>query len=61
MDSATADDIMALVKGMAQSSGITICSTIHSPTVKTFKLFDDLLLLGEVFGPDDFFWPCACR
>ena len=52
---------MALVKGMAQSSGITICSTIHSPTVKTFKLFDDLLLLGEVFGPDDFFWPCACR
>ena len=45
LDSSTSDDIMALVRTFAVTTQTTVCSTIHSPSARTFDLFDDLLLL----------------
>lgn len=46
--------VMLNVKNLA-AKGLTICATIHSPSARTFALFDSLLLLlrGRVtyFGP----------
>jgi len=54
LDSYTANEVMTVVKGL-ESSGVTICATIHSPSQYTFHLFDRLIMLvrGQVvfFGP----------
>jgi len=54
LDSYTANEVMTVVKGL-DSSGVTICATIHSPSQYTFHLFDRLIMLvrGQVvyFGP----------
>jgi len=44
LDSFTASEVMEVVKGLV-SSGITIAATIHSPTPRTFQLFDRVLIL----------------
>lgn len=44
LDSFTASEVMEVVKGLV-SSGITIAATIHSPTPRTFALFDRVLIL----------------
>lgn len=53
---------MMYVKLLARR-GITICSTIHSPTAFTFNLFDRLILLlrGRViyFGENGAYWTCS--
>jgi len=46
LDSFTADEVMRLVKSFARN-GITVCATIHSPSPKTFELFDQLVLLVQ--------------
>mmetsp|Transcript_26363 Transcript_26363/g.74140 ORF Transcript_26363/g.74140 Transcript_26363/m.74140 type:complete len:398 (-) Transcript_26363:707-1900(-) len=46
LDSFTADEVMSFVKSFALS-GMTICATIHSPSPKTFELFDSLGLLVQ--------------
>ncbi|CAG9461881.1 unnamed protein product [Pedinophyceae sp. YPF-701] len=46
LDSYTSDEVMAVVKGLTHS-GVTICSTIHSPSAFTFALFDELIMLGS--------------
>jgi len=46
LDSFTADEVMTVVKDLT-STGVTICSTIHSPSTFTFGLFDDLLMLND--------------
>ncbi len=44
LDSFTASEVMEVVKGLV-TSGITIAATIHSPTPRTFQLFDRVLIL----------------
>ena len=44
LDSFTASEVMEVVKGLV-SSGITIAATIHTPTSRTFQLFDRVLIL----------------
>ncbi len=44
LDSFTANEVMSVVKDLVPS-GVTICATIHSPTARTFALFDSLLML----------------
>lgn len=44
LDSFTASEVMEVVKGLV-TSGITIAATIHSPTPRTFELFDRVLIL----------------
>lgn len=46
LDSYTAYQIMQLVQKLKQT-GITIISTIHSPTNKILNLFDKVIILGE--------------
>eukprot|EP00193_Tetraselmis_chui_P013744 CAMPEP_0177770668 /NCGR_PEP_ID=MMETSP0491_2-20121128/11079_1 /TAXON_ID=63592 /ORGANISM="Tetraselmis chuii, Strain PLY429" /LENGTH=495 /DNA_ID=CAMNT_0019287961 /DNA_START=278 /DNA_END=1761 /DNA_ORIENTATION=+ len=58
LDSFTADEVMTFVKSFARQ-GITVCATIHSPSPKTFELFNTLVLLvhgkmvyfGQNLGP----------
>ena len=40
----TTAQVVEVVKDLARS-GITICSTIHSPTPRCFSLFDHVLIL----------------
>lgn len=42
--------VMQLVKNLTSLEGITICTTIHSPTPRTFQTFDRVLIVqrGEV-------------
>ncbi len=44
LDSFTASEVMEVVKGLI-TDGITIAATIHSPTPRTFDLFDRVLIL----------------
>ena len=44
LDSATSLDVCAILKNLALS-GVTIMTTIHSPTSEAFRFFDNLLLL----------------
>ena len=44
LDSFTASEVMEVVKSLV-TSGITIAATIHSPTPRTFQLFDRVLIL----------------
>jgi len=54
LDSQTSLDMVSILRKLA-SQGVTIMSTIHSPTSEAFRLFDSLLLLvkGQTvyFGP----------
>jgi ATP-binding cassette subfamily G (WHITE) protein 2 len=47
---------MGVVKKLTEETGITVVSTIHSPTPYAFNLFDDIMILlrGRVayFGPN---------
>uniref|UniRef100_A0A7S0ULM3 ABC transporter domain-containing protein n=1 Tax=Polytomella parva TaxID=51329 RepID=A0A7S0ULM3_9CHLO len=56
LDSYTANEVMTAVKHLA-AEGVTICSTIHSPTAYCFGLFDRLAMLvkGSIvyFGKPD--------
>ncbi|KAL9139198.1 ABC transporter [Amphidinium carterae] len=49
LDSATSLDVCQILKNLAKT-GVTIMTTIHSPTTEAFRLFDNLLLLvkGQV-------------
>mmetsp|Transcript_26529 Transcript_26529/g.61927 ORF Transcript_26529/g.61927 Transcript_26529/m.61927 type:complete len:626 (+) Transcript_26529:107-1984(+) len=49
LDSATSLDVCQILKTLA-NNGVTIMTTIHSPTSEAFRLFDNLLLLvkGQV-------------
>ncbi|KAL9139201.1 ABC transporter [Amphidinium carterae] len=44
LDSATSLDVCQILKNLT-STGVTIMTTIHSPTSEAFRLFDNLLLL----------------
>jgi len=44
LDSHTANEVMTVVKNLTQD-GTTICTTIHSPTPYTYRLFDTLMML----------------
>jgi len=44
LDSQTSLDVCTILKNLA-TSGVTIMTTIHSPTSEAFRLFDNLLLL----------------
>ncbi|KAK9803172.1 hypothetical protein WJX72_008884 [[Myrmecia] bisecta] len=44
LDSTTANEVMATVRSLTKT-GITICSTIHSPTQKCLNMFGMVLLL----------------
>ena len=44
LDSFTASEVMEVVKDLV-SSGMTIAATIHTPTSRTFQLFDRILIL----------------
>jgi len=44
LDSATSLDVCTILKNLA-NKGVTIMTTIHSPTTEAFRLFDNLLLL----------------
>ncbi|CAG8596603.1 2175_t:CDS:10, partial [Diversispora eburnea] len=47
LDSATSFDVCKLLKSIAHDQGITVAAVIHSPSEKSFKMFDDLMLLGK--------------
>ncbi|CAG8541839.1 5729_t:CDS:10, partial [Diversispora eburnea] len=47
LDSTTALEVCKLLKKIAKHQGITIAAVIHSPSEKSFKMFDDLMLLGK--------------
>ena len=51
--------VMELLKGIGRTRGLCICCTIHSPTPRTFKLFDRLMLL--VGGNLVYFGPCGMQ
>ncbi|RHZ83218.1 hypothetical protein Glove_99g58 [Diversispora epigaea] len=56
LDSTTALEVCKLLKKIAKHQGITVAAVIHSPSEKSFKMFDDLMLLGKggrvvYFGP----------
>ncbi|RHZ83223.1 hypothetical protein Glove_99g57 [Diversispora epigaea] len=58
LDSTTALEVCKLLKKIAKHQGITVAAVIHSPSEKSFKMFDDLMLLGKggrvvYFGPRD--------
>jgi len=44
LDSHTANEVMTVVKNLTQD-GTTICTTIHSPTPYTYRLFDTMMIL----------------
>jgi len=44
LDSFTANEVMSVVQGLA-AAGVTIVSTVHTPTAYAFSLFDSLLML----------------
>ena len=44
LDSFTASEVMEVVKSLV-STGMTIAATIHTPTSRTFQLFDRILIL----------------
>ncbi|KAK9831908.1 hypothetical protein WJX81_008083 [Elliptochloris bilobata] len=44
LDSQTAKEVMVVVKRLTET-GLTTCATVHSPTPRTFALFDSMLLL----------------
>eukprot|EP00884_Botryococcus_braunii_P014587 jgi/Botrbrau1/23129/Bobra.0243s0059.1 len=56
LDSYTSNEVMGVVKKLTAETGITVVSTIHSPTPYAFNLFDDIMILlrGRVayFGPN---------
>ncbi|GAX73408.1 hypothetical protein CEUSTIGMA_g860.t1 [Chlamydomonas eustigma] len=45
LDSYTSNEVMDVVKKLTQQTGVTVCSTIHSPTAYCFNLFDRVTLL----------------
>eukprot|EP01088_Endostelium_zonatum_P004076 TRINITY_DN1528_c0_g1_i2.p1 TRINITY_DN1528_c0_g1~~TRINITY_DN1528_c0_g1_i2.p1 ORF type:complete len:666 (-),score=138.17 TRINITY_DN1528_c0_g1_i2:22-2019(-) len=45
LDSVTALAVMKIMKDLARSEKTTIICTIHQPSTKLFKLFDDLMVL----------------
>ncbi|RHZ58597.1 hypothetical protein Glove_372g90 [Diversispora epigaea] len=47
LDSATSFDVCKLLKSIAHDQGITVAAVIHSPSEKSFRMFDDLMLLGK--------------
>ncbi|CAG8581864.1 5093_t:CDS:10, partial [Diversispora eburnea] len=56
LDSATALDVCEKLKEIAKKQKITVAAIIHSPSLRSFKKFDDLMLLGiggrvVYFGP----------
>ncbi|CAG8575941.1 7626_t:CDS:10 [Diversispora eburnea] len=58
LDSTIAFEVCQLLKSIAYDQNITVAAIIHSPSVKSFKMFDDLMLLGKggrvvYFGPQD--------
>jgi ABC-type multidrug transport system ATPase subunit len=55
LDSMTSLDIVTILRRLAKDQGVTIMSTIHSPTSEAFRLFDNVLLL--VKGRTVFFGP----
>jgi ABC-type multidrug transport system ATPase subunit len=44
LDSFTANEVMSVVQGLA-AEGVTVVSTVHTPTAYAFSLFDSLLML----------------
>ena len=50
LSSADSDEIILLLKRLAREQGKTIVSTIHSPSLKAFREFDNLILLGRDSG-----------
>ncbi|KAJ3268851.1 hypothetical protein HK104_005247 [Borealophlyctis nickersoniae] len=56
LDSSTAFEVCHNLRNIAQQQGLTVAAVIHSPSPATFRMFDDLLLLGAggqavYFGP----------
>jgi ABC-type multidrug transport system ATPase subunit len=56
LDSSTATKLCETLKDIAKEHLLTVVAVIHSPSVKAFKTFDDILLLGKTgqvvyFGP----------
>ncbi|CAG8581871.1 5094_t:CDS:10, partial [Diversispora eburnea] len=47
LDSATAFDVCKLLKSIAHDQRITVAAVIHSPSEKSFRMFDDLMLLAK--------------
>lgn len=56
LDTFSAYNVVSQLRKLAQS-GRTVVATIHQPSSKTFKLFDDLILMAEgqivYYGPAD--------
>mmetsp|Transcript_39168 Transcript_39168/g.76453 ORF Transcript_39168/g.76453 Transcript_39168/m.76453 type:complete len:636 (+) Transcript_39168:128-2035(+) len=46
LDSRTADSVVVLLRRLAAEGGRTIICTIHSPTGRSFSMFDDLIMLS---------------
>lgn len=57
LDSFTADEVMQYVAKFARSYQRAVCATIHSPTPRTFAVFDRLMLL--VCGHVVYAGPCG--
>jgi ABC-type multidrug transport system ATPase subunit len=50
LDSKTAEDVVEILKAIAEDEGRTVICTIHQPSFQIFQRFDALTLLvkGEV-------------
>ncbi len=57
LDSFTADEVMSFVAKFARQYNRAVCATIHSPTPRTFGVFDRLMLL--VAGRLVYAGPCG--
>ncbi|CAG8629401.1 9203_t:CDS:2, partial [Diversispora eburnea] len=47
LDSTTALEVCKLLKKIVKHQGITVAAVIHSPSEKSFEMFDDLMLLAK--------------
>lgn len=51
LSSVDADEIVGLLASLAQRDGIAVIATIHQPSSRAFRLFDNLLLMGAAGVP----------
>lgn len=47
LDSASAREVVSSIKRIAQTEGIIVIATIHSPSVDTLQLFDQMMVLAK--------------
>jgi ABC-type multidrug transport system ATPase subunit len=47
LDSASAREVVASIRRIAQAEGIIVIATIHSPSVDTLQLFDQMMVLAK--------------